>query len=747
MAREGCLKVSSMPWRKGLATAGQQTSIPEDALWQSQDMYAGLDGLLQKRPGLRQWGQDIVQGTITEPLIDESLPNWVEANDDTTLLSKTVRQGKLRMSAQAGASNETLTLSRAGTVATDASIRLIVQVSNVNAYTASSTDADTFHFRVAKDATTGWEFAVWSGGLYYKQASDDTYVVISGTSELGLGKWSLLDIRIDADGNTLVYMDSTLVATLTTSDLATPSLTDANAVMELAAQVDPTVTYNATVILPMWSGTASDPWTAQTIKAITDFRSSVGSGTLRRTLMCAAGDFIYHDADLLEQWRPIARLTYDNVTFSPYRRKMLWVEHDGLAKSKLWQWTGGTTDEPEVLDDAPKCKFATEHQTRVWVAGDRRHPLRIYYSGDREPNVWFAPEDNNISDRFDTQLKAGYLEVPSRRGDEVTAIFGDYYGQLIVFTKQAVYRIQGSGPQSYTIQTVSQDVGCENFDCITQVGNDVWFLSREGLHSLSATDKFGDLVSGFVSGPIQDLWGGDPSSVRAISKTHIDQARVRYNSVLGLVYVAVPLFGDQTAAKVFTYNVTTQEWYGPWQIDSRAMDKVELASPVIEVVMHGGSAGQLLYTDLYNKSDNGTAISMVLESAKINGRTLDPKLAATQKTWKRLRVYFLPRGDWDIKVFWRTDDTYYEDEGTKLSKPDQFHSTNVFKKYGIGQEWRIGEDPEGRLVSREDMGYIEVPLGGRGYSMSFKLTQDGDGEDVAIQGFEVDFIPDGYERE
>jgi hypothetical protein len=359
--------------------------------------------------------------------------------------------------------------------------------------------------------------------------------------------------------------------------------------------------------------------------------------------------------------------------------------------------------------------------------------------------VWFAPDDNNISDLFDTQLKAGYLEVPSRRGDEVTAIYGDFFGTLLVFTKQGVYRVGGAGPQSYAIRAISQEVGCTSHEAVGPVGNDVWFISTEGIHAVSATDKFGDIVSGFVSGPIQDLWGGRDTATTRVNKTYLNTARLRYSPELGLVYAAIPTGGDETAQRIYVYNAVTQEWYGPWDIDCQAMEQVTLSTPDIEVVMHGGSAGRLLYTDPSYKSDNGSAIDSVLESALINGRTMDPMLIGVEKTFKRLRIYVAPRGDWDVKIFWRTDGGFYQD--VSATDKDQNRTTNVYNAYGLGDEWKIGVDPDGRLRSQQEMGYIEIPVDKRGYGFSFKLQQDQNAEDLVVQGFEIDFIPHGYSRD
>ena len=742
--REGVITQRVFPWRKGLATAGQQSTIPEDALWQAKNTSPGLDGMMSKRPGLRQWGQTIQTSTTFEPFLDDNMPGWVETNDDAALLTKKVDQGMLRMTANIGTGTQTHTLSWLGTAVTNPVFRMMVQAGGLKAITGAATDADTFHFQIAKDTTTAWEFAIWSGGLYYKAVTTGIFTLIAGTSDIGEGAWTQLEINITAAGNTLVYFNGTLKATIATSLLdATPTMTTANSIAVLMLQVQNNTVaaddevYGVLVVAPTW-GTS----TAQTIESVSDFRASIGAGTQQSALLCAAGDYIWHDSALLGVWRPLWRKEYANVHFFPFRQDVGWVESNGHTNSRVVIWTGRQFELPEELENAPNAQFATEHQTRLWLAGDHDNPMRLSWSGDREVDVWFAPDQNNISDRFDTQLKAGYVEIASRRGDKITGIYGGYFGEIIVLSKNGVFRVQGSGPQSYAISQVGHDLGSENIESVAQVGNDVWFLSRRGIHTLSASDKFGDLISGYISGPIQDIFGGDASSTNIINKTYSHRSRLAYNSELGLVYAAVPLNSNSTAQNVYVYSVVTQEWYGPWVIDCQAMEEVTLNSSVI---MHGGTAGKLLYTDQLHKSDDGTAIDMIMESATINGRTIDPSLVPVEKTFKRLRLLLLPRGDWDVKVFWKVDGGFYQAANT--ADPEQNKDTNVFNAHVLTDDFRLGLDPDGRLHSREEHGYVEIIVDARGYGLSFYVQQSSDGEDLAIQGYEVDFIAHGYSRD
>lgn len=748
MARELTQTISMWPWRSGLATAGQQTSVPETSLWQAKNVTAGLDGLLKKRPGLEQWGQTLYQPAgsaqqFYEDFLEESLPGWIES-DTGGLTSLSFTSGVLRANTLAGTSTDVLVQSYApvSPILSDASLRVTLQCANLPSYNGTDTTPQTFNFRVVGQFNV-WQFAIYEEGLHYQQASDDTFALIDGTAELGEGKWTTLEIRIDNSDNTTVYVDGTLVDTVATSLLKLTSSTQASSQLDLEFRSDDTVQYNVSVTDLMYNNTVSDPFEVVEVENVGNFNSIQGSG-LQRTLLAAAGDYVYHDAGCLGVWRPLYARKYDSTYFTTFRREALIIDTNRRSRSKLLLWSGKVTEALEELGEAPNVAFATEHQTRIWAAGDRDNPLRVYYSGDREPDVWFAPAQNNISDRFDTQVKAGYIEVPSRDGDEVTAVFGDFYGQLLVWTRQGVFRVEGSGPTSYAVTSISQDVGCESEYAIAQVGNDVWFVSREGIHSVAATEKFGDVQRGYVSGTIQNLWGGDESTAELINRDYLSQARMAYFPVLSLVMVALPLGSNTTAQDVFVFNTTTSEWYGPWSIDTRGLKRGEIQSPVYETVLTGNGSGQVLYTNTNRFADAGEEYTMVLESALLNGRDLDPRLVGTMKTWKRMRIYLLPRGDWDFKVFWRTDNSAYQEETTD---ENQNKSQNLYKGYGLTTEFRLNEDPDGRLAIPESLGYVEIRPGRRGYSFSFKIEQDGAGETIAIQGVEVDFTYAAHEVE
>jgi hypothetical protein len=202
------LIIESMPWRNGLLTAGQQTTVEETALWQAKNATAALDGLLSKRPGLEQWGQaikvpdtDATGSTVT--VFSDFLSGssgWVEVDTSSGLITPSVANSIQRTDVAAGSGNEQLkvyypvpTLSSGD----EWSIRFAFRGNNLPDYTASGTLANTIAIRGQGAAGSGKEFAIWGDGLRYQAAADDTYTLVADTTNVGAGGWNAIEINVD----------------------------------------------------------------------------------------------------------------------------------------------------------------------------------------------------------------------------------------------------------------------------------------------------------------------------------------------------------------------------------------------------------------------------------------------------------------------------------------------------------------------------------------------------------------------
>lgn len=406
----------------------------------------------------------------------------------------------------------------------------------------------------------------------------------------------------------------------------------------------------------------------------------------------------------------------------------------------MYQWDGLNAVKP--LDLAPTVRFVAEHQERLVAWGDPFNPRRLYISGDRQPNVWFAPSPTNTTATFETILDAGYLTIPSR-GIEVKSFIGDYFGTGVIGGEKGFWKMSGYGVFSWRLDGLKIGTGASSALSMTQVGNDMWSSGPQGIASVQASEKFGDLQSAMPSAPIQNLWSPDVSSGDTISQTFLANTLIAYNVRQASVHVALPLLGDIKPKNMYVYNTNMQKFCGPWTFTSAisAMTSVQVASPVTEVTMIGNEAGQLGYFNSFAKQDFGDeTISMEVETSSFNGRSISPRLISMDIEWRKLRLLYQPRGDWDFDVTWWTDTDTDEYAETR----NQLEEVTI-PTYVLDKDFALDKTPDGFLQSGESLIMKEVDLDVEGHDLTINIQQTGTGEDLALQGIEISGYARGYE--
>lgn len=721
--------IRNMPLRGGLTTAGQHGTIPENALWRAENVSTGLDGLLSKRPGLWQWGQVLKfpAGSDDVWFYEEfkSTDNWVGSGDSNNVIFGT-NNNELQVNIIPNTvAAETEIFGRAAVGSQDDSddadwaLRFTARSSNMPAdgefiVSAKARVADDPHaFRITGEAVQ-----------YY--AVGDTWETLYTFAFKDRGA-TTFEFRV-ADDEVDLYINEELVASQDSLNNYV-AMTEGTYVEFHFVSDDVDSQYSVYITDLMLEGTVTDPFTAQRVGAGTDYRTLVGGAALRRHLLVAGPKFLYQDADLRKRWSPLMELTGGNVTFTHYGNELLVFDADNGFGSKAYRWNG--VDPPELLDDAPPVRFASEHRTRIFAAGDRKHALRVYYSASRSPNMWFAPDsDADGQETQDEVLEAGYVNIPGKEGDEVVALAGEFYGSCVVVTTRGVWRITGSSPESFSIENIVQDAGGASQAGMARLGNDLWIAGRQGVTTIATVQQFGDMQAAWPSGPIADLWApGISNSSIKVDQYQLYRTSLAWNPNLSLMYLAFARQGASDVSSIYVFNPVNQSWTGPWTGDTTFVASVEIASPVVQIVMHGTSTGHVGMTDPSYKADFGEAYSATIESAYMCGRSVDPTFTSKMKTWKSLRLYVQIRGDWDINLRWQVDNETY------LARVE---SQNVFDVATLGHDWRLGVD---MLHSNQLIGVIDIPIDVRGRFFKFDIsTEDAViGEDLVLQGYEVEF--------
>lgn len=175
---------------------------------------------------------------------------------------------------------------------------------------------------------------------------------------------------------------------------------------------------------------------------------------------------------------------YRFISFSISTPKIIFC--DGLGYAGRYD---GTTYSLINGTGAPSDpKYALCAKNRIILAGYSSNPRAISIS---------APNTDNDFDGSN-----GAIEINT--GDIVTglALFRD---TVYIFCRKSIKALTGSSSSDFALQVITSDIGCLSGDTIKEIGGDLLFLAPDGLRSLAATDRIGDVDLALQSRRIQPL--------------------------------------------------------------------------------------------------------------------------------------------------------------------------------------------------------------------------------------------------
>lgn len=719
------LMLNMMPLRSGLATAGKRSTVDESQLWACQNTYPDLDGLVRSRPGTVQHGQQLVY-----PDADESdayfwyenfasVGNW-SLTDNSSDLTYGVSNGQLTVSLSTG-SYEFEHTDTATVDSGDCSIRMTARV--VNAAGADTTGGE---LRVQFNPDVGTaadarQVSITAQGVGTVVADTYTHPVGEDDLDLDLGGYHVYEFRYDGTADTVaVYVDEVLKYTLDVSGGDVPSSLTATMRIVFTSGADQ---WNAEITDLMFNDTASDAFAAQTLVDVDQYERLLDGGATVRTFLAATTQWMYADIGEKGAWRPILKIEPGHTRFLPYQDVLMIFDDNGQNNAKVYAWNGLET--PEQVTDAPPVRFGSEHRTRLFAAGDRSYPLRLYFTGSRQFDVWFAPA-YDPDETFEEVTEAGFINIPSETGDEITGIYGEFYGSLIVVCKRGIWRIQGSSPASFQVENVTKKVGGESPDGMVQIGNDLFIVGRQGVVSVLTSQNYGDLQTAMPSAAIADVWSSLPDIANRVDREQLDDAYFNVLPSLNLAVLGMRGQGQSTLDKMFAWSPINQSWHGPWTYEPTCFKTVEYGVPRVELLLSGLSDGYVVLTGLGVHTDRGATFTTTYESPMLSGRTVDQALTHRQKRWRLLRIYILSRSDNTFSIDWRTDEREYQSE-TKRQMPDREPTLNNGFRLNVNM-----------LSDAEDVTVIEQTLDDEGRYLRFKIESD---YDFVLQGYQVEFLP------
>lgn len=345
---------------------------------------------------------------------------------------------------------------------------------------------------------------------------------------------------------------------------------------------------------------------------------------------------------------------------------------------------------------------------RLCLAGYSSNPSAVTLSAPND-DLKFAAVD-------------GAVEI--NVGDEIVQI-KSFRDELYVFCKNSLYKIVEDVSTTFALEDITKSIGCIASDSVQEIGGDLVFLAPDGIRSIAATERIGDIELALLSRTIQPVIR---PVIRTVSPDDFSSCVIRGKSQYRLFKYNASLTNDASRVGIIgklengqagiNFEWSTTAGIPPYSCDSYYEDDNE-------VVVFGHHSNGYVYNMESGNSFDGENITSIYETPDM---TLDD--ASIRKMFRKLIIYTRAEGNIETDIFLVLD----QGESGKLQPPKVSISGNGGAAvYGLS---RYGTDSYGGLVFPT----FKKNLHGTGYVGSFKyIASVNDAAPHRIDSFQIEY--------
>lgn len=303
-------------------------------------------------------------------------------------------------------------------------------------------------------------------------------------------------------------------------------------------------------------------------------------------------------------------------------------------------WNGAAASVSSLAGSPPAGRGAIEHMNRLWIWSANANPSRVTYSAYGDPETWSGAD-------------TGIFDIDIDDGDRIIGAVS-HKERLIIFkgpNRGSIHIIEGRTPGEFTRTRLVRGIALVGPNATIEAGDDVWFASRRGIHSLSATERFGNFAEadltrfqrGFFRTNVS-LTAANLARISAVNYATKSCAlwgltaagQTDPNLIFGLSYIRA----QEEGIKAFTW--TNRSCFS-------AATRINPTTGLEEVVF-GTTDGFCERQDTTGRRlANNTAYALLAETPQVILAPESPR-ADQPVTLTRMYLKSQPLGDWDVGV-------------------------------------------------------------------------------------------------
>jgi hypothetical protein len=433
--------------------------------------------------------------------------------------------------------------------------------------------------------------------------------------------------------------------------------------------------------------------------------------------------------------------TYDDITgaasitasaipiFSQARDTLLILDDKNDTPLK-WTQTG---DVATLGGSPPAGRGSIFHANRPWIWGANANPSRLYYGSSTDIEDWSGGD-------------TGSIDLDPDDGDRIIGVCV-YKSRLIIFkgpNKGSIHVIAGTAPtgtDAFARTRMVNGIALQTHNSIIPVMDDIWFMSQYGVHSLAATEAYGDFQGAYLTRFLRSYFRS------AINRAGLARVwGINYDEKgCGLWVIAGA--GSATNNRTFglSYARIQEEGLKPFEWTrggASAGIRINPTSALREVVFGGTATGFVTLEDQPSRSlASGAAYSLRATTPKMFFAEQDENGTARPYgvgTPSRLALRSVSTGDWDVTISVQRDTI-----GSTLHRFNQGADLTTIAGFILGTS-ALGDTLGGGATTGGPQISFNTELGGTCRTVQFDITQGGLDQDAHLNELVLDWTPEAF---
>ena len=367
---------------------------------------------------------------------------------------------------------------------------------------------------------------------------------------------------------------------------------------------------------------------------------------------------------------------------------------------------------------APMFGFAQQHLRRVFAAGVLASPSTVFYSAAGDITDWEGED-------------ASSLIFDDGDGDRVVGISKTFRGGIYVFKggeRGSIHSVMGRTVRQFARDKILDTAPAVTHQAIVTTPNDIYWLSPYGVHSLTATEKYGNTQEAFISHDIHNLF-------QRMQVDALNRCWGFFHPLQNIVGWAIPESGYTANTVLMVYNYVLGKW-SIWRFDAfgGALETGMVAPDIRPLgvarqrprLYIGTNVGQVFRADEDARADNTLGYTTRIKFPNLI-RLGDTMTEMTEKSFQSVTTFFSPTATSGSAQLNITID------GRQTTESVSLQST--------GGVWGTGTYGSAVWGGNSGLFFTETPIGDRGRSIQLEYVNSAANTELQIYGYAIRAVP------